>query len=92
MIFQVHNGKIYNDVRITEDMVGHKLGEFSACVALSKICIAADVLQDEKALHLQALQEQVNAHFKVDLSHILAFHGFLCTKFQSQRGTFGNLI
>ncbi|KAK4954391.1 mitochondrial ribosomal small subunit component [Elasticomyces elasticus] len=30
LIFQVHNGKIYNDVRITEDMVGHKLGEFSA--------------------------------------------------------------
>lgn len=28
--FQVHNGKIYNDVTITEDMVGHKLGEFSA--------------------------------------------------------------
>ncbi|KAI9670430.1 MAG: mitochondrial ribosomal small subunit component [Trizodia sp. TS-e1964] len=27
--FQVHNGKIYNDVTITEDMVGHKLGEFS---------------------------------------------------------------
>lgn len=30
LIFQVHNGKIYNDVVITEDMVGHKLGEFSA--------------------------------------------------------------
>ncbi|KAL1303584.1 hypothetical protein AAFC00_006949 [Neodothiora populina] len=29
LIFQVYNGKIYNDVRITEDMVGHKLGEFS---------------------------------------------------------------
>jgi len=29
LIFQVHNGKIYNDVEITEDMVGHKLGEFS---------------------------------------------------------------
>jgi ribosomal protein S19 len=28
--FQVHNGKVYNDVTITEDMVGHKLGEFSA--------------------------------------------------------------
>ncbi|KAK6825509.1 hypothetical protein PG987_013003 [Apiospora arundinis] len=27
--FQVHNGKVYNDVVITEDMVGHKLGEFS---------------------------------------------------------------
>ncbi|KAK4574485.1 mitochondrial ribosomal small subunit component [Recurvomyces mirabilis] len=30
LIFQIHNGKTYNDVRITEDMVGHKLGEFSA--------------------------------------------------------------
>ncbi|KXJ97401.1 hypothetical protein Micbo1qcDRAFT_156266 [Microdochium bolleyi] len=27
--FQVHNGKDYTDVFITEDMVGHKLGEFS---------------------------------------------------------------
>ncbi|CZS96527.1 hypothetical protein WAI453_010009 [Rhynchosporium graminicola] len=30
LVFQVHNGKRYNDVEITEDMVGHKLGEFSA--------------------------------------------------------------
>ncbi|KAL1854911.1 hypothetical protein VTK73DRAFT_8642 [Phialemonium thermophilum] len=27
--FQVHNGKIYYDVTITEEMVGHKLGEFA---------------------------------------------------------------
>lgn len=27
--FQVHNGKVFNPVFITEDMVGHKLGEFS---------------------------------------------------------------
>ena len=27
--FQVHNGKIFIDVFVTEDMVGHKLGEFS---------------------------------------------------------------
>ncbi len=27
--FQVHNGKVYHDVTITEQMVGHKLGEFS---------------------------------------------------------------
>ncbi|KAL2158752.1 hypothetical protein VTH06DRAFT_3943 [Thermothelomyces fergusii] len=27
--FQVHNGKVYHEVTITEDMVGHKLGEFS---------------------------------------------------------------
>ncbi len=28
--FQVHNGRSFIDVFITEDMVGHKLGEFSA--------------------------------------------------------------
>ncbi|KAH7114414.1 mitochondrial ribosomal protein S19 [Dendryphion nanum] len=27
--FQVHSGKKYEDVLITEDMVGHKLGEFA---------------------------------------------------------------
>ena len=27
--FMVHNGKIFNQVFVTEDMVGHKLGEFS---------------------------------------------------------------
>lgn len=27
--FLVHNGKIFNPVFVTEDMVGHKLGEFS---------------------------------------------------------------
>lgn len=28
-IFGVHNGKIHIDVLVTEDMVGHRLGEFS---------------------------------------------------------------
>ena len=28
-IFLVHNGKIFHRVLVTEDMVGHKLGEFS---------------------------------------------------------------
>ena len=27
--FQVHNGRAFTDVFITEDMVGHKFGEFS---------------------------------------------------------------
>ena len=27
--FMVHNGKIFQKVFVTEDMVGHKLGEFS---------------------------------------------------------------
>ena len=29
LTFNVHNGKIFNSVFITENMVGHKLGEFS---------------------------------------------------------------
>lgn len=28
-IFGVHNGKIFIEVRVTEEMVGHRLGEFS---------------------------------------------------------------
>ena len=27
--FQVHNGRQFHDVFVTEDMVGHRLGEFS---------------------------------------------------------------
>ena len=27
--FMVHNGRMFNQVFVTEDMVGHKLGEFS---------------------------------------------------------------
>jgi small subunit ribosomal protein S19 len=29
MTFSVHNGRDFIDVYVTEDMVGHKLGEFS---------------------------------------------------------------
>ncbi len=29
LTFEVHNGKIFKKVYVTEDMVGHKLGEFS---------------------------------------------------------------
>ena len=28
-IFSVHNGKIFIEVRVSEDMIGHRLGEFS---------------------------------------------------------------
>jgi small subunit ribosomal protein S19 len=27
--FQVHNGRVFVDVFVTEDMVGHRLGEFA---------------------------------------------------------------
>jgi small subunit ribosomal protein S19 len=29
LTFEVHNGKVFKKVLVTEDMVGHKLGEFS---------------------------------------------------------------
>ena len=29
MVFAVHNGRDFIEVSVTEDMVGHKLGEFS---------------------------------------------------------------
>jgi small subunit ribosomal protein S19 len=29
LTFSVHNGKIFNPVFVTENMVGHRLGEFS---------------------------------------------------------------
>jgi len=29
MNFEVHNGKTFHKVYVTEDMVGHKLGEFA---------------------------------------------------------------
>ena len=29
MTFEVHNGKVFHRIFVTEEMVGHKLGEFS---------------------------------------------------------------
>lgn len=37
--FQVHNGKKYDDITITEDMVGHKLGEFAPYVYIVCGCL-----------------------------------------------------
>jgi small subunit ribosomal protein S19 len=34
--FLVHNGKIFNSVFVTENMVGHKLGEFSLTRSFKK--------------------------------------------------------
>ena len=61
LIFQVHNGKSYTDVRITEDMVGHKLGEFSAYVRFCRRITKdkSDNQQHPKTLHVQADEEQV---------------------------------
>lgn len=35
-IFGVHNGKDFIQVRVTEEMVGHKLGEFSPTTKFSR--------------------------------------------------------
>jgi len=34
--FSVHNGKVFNSVFVTENMVGHRLGEFSPTRAFRK--------------------------------------------------------
>jgi small subunit ribosomal protein S19 len=36
LTFSVHNGKDFIDVLVTEDMVGHKLGEFSPTTIFKK--------------------------------------------------------
>ncbi len=36
LTFNVHNGKIFNPVFVTENMVGHRLGEFSATRTFKK--------------------------------------------------------
>lgn len=35
-VFAVHNGKIFHEVRVTENMVGHRLGEFSPTTTFKK--------------------------------------------------------
>jgi ribosomal protein S19 len=75
LIFQVHNGKSYQDVRITEDMVGHKLGEFSAYVRarLGRSTDKSDNQQHTETLHVQADQEQVDGAGKLHGNGVNAF-------------------
>ena len=40
--FAVHNGKIFHNVYVTENMVGHKLGEFSLTRTFRKHSAAQD--------------------------------------------------
>ena len=44
LTFEVHNGKDYHQVVITEDMVGHKLGEFSPLSAMK--CVICEHRSD----------------------------------------------
>ena len=49
--FAVHNGKIFHNVFVTENMVGHKLGEFSVTRTFRKHSTSQD---KAKALATQA--------------------------------------
>ena len=40
--FAVHNGKIFHNVYVTENMVGHKLGEFSLTRTFKKHSTSQD--------------------------------------------------
>ncbi len=40
--FAVHNGKIFHNVYVTENMVGHKLGEFSVTRIFKKHSTSQD--------------------------------------------------
>ena len=42
LTFAVHNGRTFNNVFITENMVGHKLGEFSATRLFKKHSTSQD--------------------------------------------------
>lgn len=46
--FHVHNGKSYYPVRITEEMVGHRLGEFAFTKKPSKFPVSADKSKQSK--------------------------------------------
>ncbi len=51
LTFAVHNGKLFQNVFVTENMVGHKLGEFSITRMFRKHSTAQD---KAKALATQA--------------------------------------
>lgn len=51
LTFAVHNGKIFHNVFVTENMVGHKLGEFSITRTFRKHSTSQD---KAKALANQA--------------------------------------
>lgn len=42
LTFDVHNGKIFHKVYVSENMVGHKLGEFSPTRTFKKHSAAGD--------------------------------------------------
>jgi small subunit ribosomal protein S19 len=51
LTFAVHNGRLFHNVYVTENMVGHKLGEFSPTRTFKKHSTAQD---KAKAMAAQA--------------------------------------
>ena len=51
--FEIHNGKIFHEITITEEMVGHKLGEFSPYVTHAELCLIQGSGIDQSADGIQ---------------------------------------
>ncbi len=55
-VFGVHNGKIFIEVRVSEDMVGHRLGEFSLTRKFTKHSGKIQKEQEQKTAEAGAAQ------------------------------------
>jgi hypothetical protein len=64
--FQVHNGKVYHDLTITEEMVGHKLGEFSP-YAISQ-CPSPWTSSDPQTDEYFSLQDKEDVHLQQEIN------------------------
>lgn len=66
--FQVHNGKVYHDVTITEEMVGHKLGEFSP---YATSCPPSGIFQGTRPLTNRLLQDTEDLYLEQEIRKTL---------------------
>jgi hypothetical protein len=64
--FQVHNGKVYHDVTITEEMVGHKLGEFSP-YDMTPLPRALQTFQRALLLMITSQQNKEDLHLEQEI-------------------------
>jgi hypothetical protein len=97
----VHNGKTYQDILITEDMVGRKLGEFVPYVDACSLRDVPTVTQKQtqkltvgiwqypQAVHVQAVQEQIGDS---DGGMGFPFDGFLLLLFRELALTASNIM
>lgn len=56
--FGVHNGKIFIEVAVMEDMVGHRLGEFSPTRKFVKHGGKMQREQEQKAAQVEAVKKE----------------------------------